>query len=139
MEDKIDRFGECPNCKTSWKGQDILQHLSKLSCNIGKSYTELVKLASNYGWTPDNKACFSTLISHELEDGRNLLECPKISCQHVFDRYTGEEYMSMHDAIRNKPVYKEPTIHVTKENREQIELEMHKNLQNKILSDNPNL
>lgn len=98
-EDKIDRFGLCPNCQTSWKGKDVLEALSKLDCNKGKSDRELTKLAASYGWTEDNKICFSNTISHEI-DGKTLLECPKITCGHVFDRYTGEEYRSMFDAKR---------------------------------------
>ena len=104
MQEAINRYGECPNCKTSWKGLDVLEALSSYSFNMGKSHNELVRQAANYGWTPDNKICFSNLISHETTDGRNLLECPKISCQHVFDRYTGEEYASLKNAYRGIPI-----------------------------------
>lgn len=101
MRDKINRWGICPNCQTSWKGNDVLEHLASLSCNAGKSHNEVKKLAANYGYTEDNKLNFSNLKSVETENNRNLLQCPKISCGHVFDRYTGLEYKSMYDAQKN--------------------------------------
>lgn len=99
MIDAIDRFGICPNCGTNWKGQDILEFLSEIACNSHKTQKELIAMAGNYGWTEHNKTSFSNTISHEM-DGKTLLECPKISCGHVFNRFTGEEYRSMFDAQR---------------------------------------
>lgn len=135
MEDKIDRQGICPNCKTSWAGTDVYESLARLACNSGKSHNELIRMAASYGWQEHNKINFSNLISHEMNDDRNLLECPNIVCQHVFDRYTGEEYKNMYEArkgvntiiIRDKEKVIEPVlkpIHVTQENRFEVEAEI---------------
>ena len=105
MEDAINRFGVCPNCGTNWNGIDILESLSNLSCNTHKTPKELLEMAASYGYTQDNKANFSNTISHEI-NGKTLLECPKMSCGHVFNRYTGEEYKSMFDAHRGFVVAK---------------------------------
>lgn len=99
MKDKINRFGICPNCGTNWKGEDVYEHLSSLGCNSHKTEKDLKELAANFGWTEHNKTNFSNTISHEIE-GKTLLECPKLSCKHVFDRYTGEEYRNMFEAQR---------------------------------------
>lgn len=138
--EKINRFGSCPNCKTNWKGDDILVALSKLACNSGKSQSDLIKLANSYGWSENNKTHFSNTTSFEIGD-RHLLECPNITCKHVFDRYTGDKFRNMFDARRNAPIIKEgefPTnrniplsdpamwkekavLHATAENRFEIE------------------
>lgn len=96
---EINRFGLCPNCSTNWKGEDVLASISKLSCNSHKTEKELREMAANYGWTEDNKISFSNTISHEV-NGRTLLECPKSTCGHIFNRYTGEEYRNMFEAQR---------------------------------------
>lgn len=92
---KLDRQGKCPNCGTQWKGEDVLEALSRMACNSGKSLTELKNLAANYGWTEVNKNRFSLAIVRELEDGRVLLQCPAMRCNHVFEEETGTEYSSI--------------------------------------------
>jgi hypothetical protein len=105
MEDKVNRFGLCPNCATNWNGPDILESISMLACNNKKTEKELKAIAANYGWSEHNRTNFSNTISHEV-DGKILLECPKMSCGHIFDRYTGEEYRNMFDAHRGIVVAK---------------------------------
>lgn len=105
MEDKINRFGLCPNCGTNWNGPDILESISMLSCNSHKNEAQLKAMAANYGWTEHNKTNFSNTISHEI-DGKTLLECPKITCSHVFDRYEGIEYRNMFDAQRGIEIFR---------------------------------
>lgn len=122
MEDRIDRFGICPNCKTSWDSGDIVEILSKLDCNSGKSEAEIKSLAANYGWFEHNKVHFSTLISHEI-DGRNLLECPNIVCGHIFDRFTGQEYKSLLDVKENSPIIKPLDLRPTEEVQKLVNLQ----------------
>lgn len=119
MEDKIDRFGICPNCGTNWKGEDILDSISKISCNSHKTEKELRDLAANFGYTEHNKTLFSNTISHEI-GGKILLECPKLSCGHVFNRYTGEEYKSMFDAHRGFVVAKNLVPMIEDENENDL-------------------
>lgn len=102
---EINRFGICPNCSTNWRGGDIFTSLASLSCNSHRPESELIKMAANYGWTVDNRVHFSNTISHEV-DGKTLLECPKITCGHIFNRYTGEEYRNMFDAQRGIVIIK---------------------------------
>jgi len=117
MEDKINRFGVCPNCGTNWKGDDIFESISLLGCNSHKTEKELKDIAANFGWTEHNKTSFSNTISHEI-NGKTLLECPKLSCGHVFDRYTGEEYRNMFDARRGFIIAKNIPA------KEEVEIEM---------------
>jgi hypothetical protein len=98
--ENIDRFGKCPNCGTNWNGGDVYEKLSNMSCHSTKKPAELKTLAGYYGWTEDNKTDFSNLITHELQ-GRHLLECPKITCGHIFDRETGQEFISIDRALKN--------------------------------------
>ena len=97
----MDKYGQCPNCKESWDGGDMLETIGAIELLSIKSKTEISYLvSSNYGYTEQNKARFSKVITHNI-DGIQLIQCPNTRCSHVFDT-EGKEYTSVREAIFNK-------------------------------------
>lgn len=98
----FDKYAGCPNCGHNLDGGDIYEVLSKLDIHINKSPAELIKLASNYGWTQVNEARFTNAIgiilgkSPEMPDDMGFYQCP--SCKHVFSAMTGEESTTLVEA-----------------------------------------
>lgn len=125
MEEKIDRFGKCPNCGFNWDAGNIYEQLASLSCNIGKTEGEIKKLAENYGWTEVNKIHFTKTIAIETKDGKTFIKCPEMRCQHVFNRETGVEYKSIFEAKRseNAPVIEAIDLSLSEEMKNYIELQ----------------
>lgn len=102
-QDKIDKFGLCPNCKTDWRSKDIHEELNSLSIFTHKTPKEMLGLANNYGWTEHNRGIFSKVIVRQLEDGRTFYICPNIRCGRVYDAETGIDYDSVEEASRIRP------------------------------------
>lgn len=100
---KIDKLGLCPNCNESWKGEDILDHLSRLDLFSNKTAREIEKVANKYGWTKENPASFSTTLIHEV-DNKTYIECPK--CMHLFNMDNKEEeYTNLYNWKENNPLH----------------------------------
>lgn len=98
----IDKLGCCPNCKKSWEGQDIKEALSMLSIHQHKSDSEMIKLAAQYGWTPENPTKFTAANIIELKYPLvqfTLLECN--NCLHVFDIQSEIEFKNLAEAKRD--------------------------------------
>lgn len=106
---QLDKYGLCPNCKTSWDGGDILEEVTKLDVYIHKTYKELASIAENYGWTEFNKIRF-TRLSTTIRADKTLYTCPEIRCAHVFDE-EGNEYESLGNAVEGKIYTIDETTH----------------------------
>ena len=103
---KIDKLGECPNCGKSWDDGDILENLNRMSVFTHTYPPTMKKVAAAMGYSEDNKTHFSSVIVHQF-DGKTLYECPRISCKHVFNIETGEEYTSLFEFKQGKQPIKE--------------------------------
>lgn len=97
---KIDKYGECPNCQYDWSDGEMLGVVSKLEVFAGKSTTDLRAIAGAYGWTPENRAKFSNVVTisigpSEATKGELItyFQCP--GCKHLFNSETGEKYESL--------------------------------------------
>lgn len=98
IEQKIDKYGDCPSCGVSWEGSDVYESLNSLSALKNKSIAEIEAIANNYGWSKETPNKFSKVIVIETEDGKIFYKCPEIRCGHVFDIETGVEYESLNAA-----------------------------------------
>lgn len=96
----IDRNGLCPHCNISWAGRDIYETLSMMDIHsASKSASEVSKLATEFGWSPDNQKRFSKVTVYEIftDTTRQIFyQCPK--CLHTYDADTGEHFNSIHEA-----------------------------------------
>jgi hypothetical protein len=78
---------ECPHCGITWEGQEIPHALHKAG-----PYTldeAMATAAEFYGWTPENKVCFSiNVVGVETRgyDGVSYWEC--LACGKRTDRFT---------------------------------------------------
>lgn len=95
----IDRLGKCPNCGRKWDDGDVLHNLNKMSVFMHTTSGAMNKIAASLGYTPEKPNSFSAVIVHQLGD-IILYECPKVSCKHVFNAKTGEEYSSLFEFKR---------------------------------------
>ncbi len=89
----LDRYGCCPNCKTSWDGGDLFESLRSLDLYKANSDEEIQNIARNYGWTPENRIHSSRLIGIEIRglyDGVAFYRCPNTLCNSTWSRFTGE-------------------------------------------------
>jgi hypothetical protein len=97
----MDRKGKCPNCGVSWKGEDILNHLSTMDVFINEPLEKVKEIANRaFGWKEDSPESFSEVIVHS-KNGNTLYQCPNMKCMHIFDANTGEEYKSMTSFLLN--------------------------------------
>lgn len=100
----IDRLGTCPNqeCNEDWDDGDVYEVLSMMDINLMKAPSELLKIAAEYGWTPDNKKNFSLANTIELEPTPSvkilLYECP--SCKKVYEAVKETEFNNLYEAKR---------------------------------------
>jgi len=81
-------YTECPNCGVTWEGLEI-----PVGLRLTGSYTEAqaIEAATHYGWTPENKKCFSiNMIGVETAgyDGVSYWQC--LECDTTIDRFTGK-------------------------------------------------
>jgi hypothetical protein len=68
----------CPNCNTSFIGEDILEGLRNSGYYDNLEDDELRLAAAMYGWTPDNGKTFTkdcTYIKHIYDDVPNYYQC----------------------------------------------------------------
>lgn len=100
----LDRHGNCPNCKKSWDGGDIYDYLYNLDINMSKTAQDIEKMASLYGWTPENKKKFSRVRVIEVTINNQYtdvyFECP--DCHKAFNSTTSEQYDSLTQAINKR-------------------------------------
>lgn len=83
MNIPLDRMGNCPHCKCSWEGEDIVEELHKLSVFITNRRDKIEHIATKaYGWTDQNMKKFSKVVDIE-KDGKKFLMCP--DCRTVYD------------------------------------------------------
>ena len=95
----INRNGCCPHCNMNWEGNDIYTTLSVLDIHLtSASPKDIAKIASEFGWTPDNNKCFSKVIVYEIigDVKKTFFQCPK--CLHAFNAETGEHFGSIYKA-----------------------------------------
>lgn len=86
----IKELCNCPKCNAQWKGEDIYEKFKSLYKD--KSEKEILDIASSYGWTKENKKCFSNLIGLQIQgvyDGVLYWKCP--NCQTQWGRFSNEE------------------------------------------------
>lgn len=95
----IDRQGNCPACNESWDGGDIFEVIQDMDAFMGKPKGDVIAIASQYGWTEQNKKRFSKVIGVEfttMKDKLALLQCP--TCNHVFNPETSQEFENLNEA-----------------------------------------
>ena len=81
-------YTECPHCGITWEGKEV-----PLGLHLTGNYTmeEAIKVAAHYGWTPENKRCFSiNMVGVETDgyDGISYWYC--LACDAMIDRFTGK-------------------------------------------------
>jgi hypothetical protein len=93
---KLDHSGLCPKCGCSWNAGDVLETFKTMRSEGREWYkdktdAELIKIAGNYGWTPESPKNFSRLIGIEergVYDGVCKWRCP--DCNAEWNRFSKE-------------------------------------------------
>lgn len=99
----IDKYYECPKCHYNWNDGNILEVVGRLEIFNNKSTTELRTIANTFGWTPENQARFSSVVTisigpSEATKGKTVtfFQCP--GCRQLFNSETGESFISLTEA-----------------------------------------
>lgn len=90
---------QCPDCGQDWDGGDIREAMANLDVNNYVDASVIEKLASMYGWTPEERKRFTKVKVYEIERfGAKFTfwECPK--CFHVLHRESGRCYVNIAEA-----------------------------------------
>lgn len=102
----IDKYDKCPSCDYNWNDGSILEVVSRLEVFNGKSTTDLRSIASAYGWTAENQAKFSSVITISIGPSEatkgsiiTYFQCP--GCKQLFNSETGEQHESLIQAKYN--------------------------------------
>lgn len=96
---ELDPQGCCPNCKKSWAGDEMRDHVSQMEIMSNRHSSTVDEMLRNFGYTPGKR--FTLSISHNIK-GVLYLECHE--CFHVFD-LAGNSFKSIEalkDDLRNK-------------------------------------
>lgn len=99
----IKAHDNCPECNARWKGEDIFKHFMDAKTNPNheqyayykdRSDAEILKVAGDYGWTPETPKSFGNIIGVELSyddperyDGVSYWMCP--NCRVAWNRFNG--------------------------------------------------
>ena len=89
----MDHSGLCPKCGADWDNGDIVAFFKNMRASgdrywANKTDDEIVKVAGDYGWTPETPKHFSRLIGIEHRDrydGVWEYACP--DCNARFPRF----------------------------------------------------
>ena len=95
------KYTECPRCGIIWEGKEI-----PLGLYLNNNYTmeEATEWAAHYGWTSENKKCFSiNVVGVETEgyDGVSYWHC--LECEAIIDRFTGKITANEVEEVEEKP------------------------------------
>ena len=92
---------KCPKCGAQWQGEDIFEYFMRVRAEGdpfygSKTEEEIREVAGNYGWSEENRICFTHLIGVELEynhpwhyDGVSYWQCHQ--CKTTWNRWSNEE------------------------------------------------
>jgi len=79
-------YTKCPHCRITWEGKEI-----PLGLHLNGNYTmkEAIEVAAHYGWTPENKKCFSiNMVGVETPDYDGVSYWHCLECDAMIDRFT---------------------------------------------------
>lgn len=86
-------FKNCPDCGSSWEGEDIYEAFRKHVFYKDKTDAELKQYVyDHYKWSEQNKKSFKRVIGIEIQgqyDGVSYFQCP--DCRQTYNRFTGEK------------------------------------------------
>ena len=96
---ELDPQGCCPNCKKSWAGDDMRDHVSQMAVMSHRPSSVVDEMLRNFNYSPGKR--FTLSKSYNIK-GKLYIECH--DCYNVFD-LTGNSFKSIQalkDDLRNK-------------------------------------